>query len=731
MSQTLPSPIAFPEVRRNPTYRFGLFELDTGARELRRSGVKIRLQDQPFQVLQKLLENAGTVVTREDLQSTLWSQDTFVDFETSLNTAIKRLREVLGDSADVPIFVETVPRRGYRFIAPVVTTSPQTSSPVHASAISQPLPMERQGQPTQPSRLRAALFCLVLILAAAFGAAAEWLRAPTAIPRITDWTQLTFNGTAKRNLHRAAGQIFFNELEAGQLALVQLPEAGGLLKTLESSPMNSYVADVSNDGRKLLVGGVKAGHEGGNQFLRLMDLPSASVRVLSVPTGNHAIWTPKGEFLISRDNALYLSDPDGKHERRLVSLPGEAFYLRYSPDGRRIRFSVAGMFADTSAIWEATSDGTNAHPILAGFSDVPRECCGEWTPDGRHFTFISQHNGLGKIWIRREAPAWFGKAGKPMQLTTEPLNFECAVPSEDGKKLFVCAGQPRAELNRLDSKTGEFVPYLGGISAGDLEPSRDGSQLAYAKYPERTLWRSSADGSQPVQLTGSSLQTGLPHWSPDDSQIAFSGAAPGQPWNVYLISSHGGPAEQITHGNTADLDASWSPDGKKLAFSRAGSSTRADGVSVVDIASTYAVYILDVASLQEKKIEGSDGMCCPRWSPDGRYLVGTTSRNQDLVLYDFAAHKWSSATSGLLGIGYMQWSKDSKYVIFDTQWVKDPTFYRLRVEDKRLETIKSLLGIQRFIGSWGSWTGVASDGSPLIVRDVGHQEIYAFDWVLP
>jgi cholera toxin transcriptional activator len=99
--------------------RFGVFELDLNAGELRKSGVKMRLQGQPFQVLALLLERAGEVVTREELQQKLWPADTFVDFDHSLNTAINKVREALGDSASSPRFIETLARRGYRFIAPV------------------------------------------------------------------------------------------------------------------------------------------------------------------------------------------------------------------------------------------------------------------------------------------------------------------------------------------------------------------------------------------------------------------------------------------------------------------------------------------------------------------------------------------------------------------------------------------------------------------------------------
>ena len=118
--------------------RFGIFELDLSAGELRKNGVKLRLQGQPFQVLALLLERAGDVVSREELRQKLWPSDTFVDFDHSVNTAINKVREVLGDSASVPRYVETLPRRGYRFIAPVQADSPSVSSVPESSTISTP-----------------------------------------------------------------------------------------------------------------------------------------------------------------------------------------------------------------------------------------------------------------------------------------------------------------------------------------------------------------------------------------------------------------------------------------------------------------------------------------------------------------------------------------------------------------------------------------------------------------
>ncbi len=150
--------------------RFGVFEIDLSAGELRKNGVKQRLQGQPFQVLTVLLERAGEVVTREELQQKLWPSDTFVDFDHSLNTAINKVREALGDSASSPRFVETLARRGYRFIAPVQTDAPAPKPEIPA-ATAQTAPV-RPVEPLHPElevpiprrSLTRGLFALVQIM---------------------------------------------------------------------------------------------------------------------------------------------------------------------------------------------------------------------------------------------------------------------------------------------------------------------------------------------------------------------------------------------------------------------------------------------------------------------------------------------------------------------------------------------------------------------------------------
>ena len=151
------------------TLRFGIFELDLAAAELRKNGVRIRLQEQPFQVLTLLLERPGEVVSREDLRQRLWPADTFVDFDHSLNTAVNKLREALGDSASSPRYVETLARRGYRFVAPVRAAEavapapapePSLAPPVNAAARQHPeleLPLPHRG-------LTRTLFALIQIM---------------------------------------------------------------------------------------------------------------------------------------------------------------------------------------------------------------------------------------------------------------------------------------------------------------------------------------------------------------------------------------------------------------------------------------------------------------------------------------------------------------------------------------------------------------------------------------
>src|SRR3569833_1685010 len=168
-----------------PRYRFGVFEADASTGELRKQGIRIKLIAQPFQVLLMLLERPGEVLTREEISQSLWSDGTFVDYEHGLNSAVNRIREALGDSAGNPRFVETLARRGYRFVAPVQRiipdpapfsnndgvapvideSNPEVSHLMDLAAGIRPAPAER---PEPPHRLVRAFFLLLQVMYVGF-----------------------------------------------------------------------------------------------------------------------------------------------------------------------------------------------------------------------------------------------------------------------------------------------------------------------------------------------------------------------------------------------------------------------------------------------------------------------------------------------------------------------------------------------------------------------------------
>src|SRR5262249_41118018 len=426
-------------------------------------------------------------------------------------------------------------------------------------------------------------------------------------------------------LQAHGGYIYFNEQLSDRVGLVQVPIAGGLPRVLDASDNGLYLADMSRDGGKLLVLTPDRGNH--RARLRVMELASGSIRDVGTVSGNDASWTPDGKIVYTAIQDVYEVDADASHAHKLFSAPGPVGNIRFSPNGSKMRFTVGSKINADHRLWEARADGSNAHEILAELTEFQEKCCGEWTPDGNYFLFQTVRDGASKIWVVPEHRSLWKVHPRPVQLTTGPPNFYMGVPTPDGKKLIVTSAEPRAELVRYDQDSRQYVPFLGGISAGDLEPSRDAESVVYVRYPEGTLWRAKADGSSATQLTGPSLRVSLPHWAPDGSRIAFSGTRPGKPWNIFLIPSAGGPAEQFTNGAISDLDPTWSPDGKKIAF---GQTRTVGGKDVTSI------QILDLWTRKMEQLPGPDDLCCPRWSADGKFILASHSTYDDLVVYDFA-----------------------------------------------------------------------------------------------
>ena len=237
--------------------------------------------------------------------------------------------------------------------------------------------------------------------------------------------------------------------------------------------------------------------------------------------GGTAAWFPDGkEVVYVRENSLYRAKIDGTESRKIASAAtgGYPFWLRWSPDGSRLRFSV--WTNNGTSLWEVAADGKNLHLLLPGWNNPAAECCGSWTPDCKYFLFQSQRGGTTNIWAVREEGSLLRRVShEPVQLTTGPTSTYEPLPSMDGKKLFVVTAQLRGELVRYDSASHQFTPYLSGISAMGVNFSRDGKWVTYVAYPEGTLWRSKVDGSERLQLTFPPLFCAMPRWSPDEPTL--------------------------------------------------------------------------------------------------------------------------------------------------------------------------------------------------------------------
>ena len=705
--------------------RFGLYELDLEGRQLRKSGVRVKLQEQPFQILCLLLERSGSVVTREELQKKLWPGDTFVEFDLSLNSAVKKLRQALSDDSENPRFIETLYRRGYRFIGPMNGSAHPNFDPVEAAAgpelvtLTAPAQVESSIATGSSKGRRVVYVAVVLLVLLAALVGLFWHRlVPPQAPRVLAFDQITNDGSLKTGVFSDGERLYFSELTGDRFQVAQVSVAGGETSILPTPFANVGVVGITPDESALVVLAFEGTGKGAEKNW-LLPLPSGAPRrmgdfridsLAAAPDGKHA------GFSVRQD--IYLANSDLSEPRKLVTMANLVEGIHFSPDSRRLRFDVYDPRNGASAIWETDRDGQHSRPLLEGWSRYPRECCGNWTPDGRYFLFQSVQNGRASIWALAERANWLAGPSKPVQLTNGPLDFTQPVPSRDGKRIFALGSQPRCEMIRYDGTSG-FAQYLDGRSIRDVAFSPDGKWVAYVTVPEGHLWRSRVDGSDRFRLTPDGMETGLPRWSPDGKRIAFMGTDHKTDFLAYLISSDGTRLRKLIPDAEAGYDPGWSPDGKSIVLSPSSGGQSAN----------QGIIIYDLETGTVSPVPGSKPFFSPRWSPDGRYIAAITNDSTKLMLFDRTSQQWQELVS--LTIGYPSWSHDGQYIYFDTALNEDSAFYRVRISDHRLERLFSLKGMRRYWGPFGPWTGLTPDDTPLLVRDISSQEIYALDWQAP
>jgi eukaryotic-like serine/threonine-protein kinase len=554
----------------------------------------------------------------------------------------------------------------------------------------------------------------VLSVVIAIAALAYVFRPRLPPPTVSNFVQLTHDAAPKLLIGTDGARLYLEE-NLPAPTLCQISVAGGDVVAMPALSPRMYPLSVSPDGSAILM----------SQGVGLCDtcplwaVPTVggSPRRLATAAGPGGAWSPDGEKLAYADsNNLYLADAEGTQPTKLDALPG-ATKFAWSPDGKEIRFTMGDIF-EHQRIWQVSRDGSNLHQFLPGWN-AGAQCCGSWMPDGNYYVFEAD----GQIWARRETGSLLRKANyEPVQLTSGAITYRgfYVVPSKGGKKLFAVEALPRGELERYDSKSKAFTPFLGGISAQDTAFSKDGQWVAYVLFPEGTLWRSKVDGSEKLQLSFPPLYAMQPRWSPDGTELVFWAMETGKPPRIYLTSPSGGAPRELMPDNSTNIqaDGTWSPDGNSIAFT-GGPSGAGPARAEIDIS--------NLKTHQISMLSGSQGFYSPRWSPDGRYLIAMPTDAYSLRLYDFKLHKWSVLASA--NPAYPCWSRNSEYVYFlDRQ--RAPAIVRVSIRDHKLEQIASLKGV-RTTGYFGEWFGLVPDDSPLTLKDVGTEEVVSIDFHEP
>jgi eukaryotic-like serine/threonine-protein kinase len=599
-------------------------------------------------------------------------------------------------------------------VAPPKTTS---GSRPTSGAVPEPPPTRRW--------IGRATLATIAVLALAI--LAYRLAVPLPPPRVSGYAQVTNDAQAKlwpqfgteTPLVTDGSRIYFVEAPTVSPALMQVSTLGGEASKISVPFPVFWIGDISPDRSSLLIPALNSQE---NYYdLWALPLPAGTPRRLGGLQGYDGTWSPDGQHVLFADgHDLFIAKADGTESKKLASLPGRPWWMRWSPDGSRIRISVVNTARGDDSLWEMQPDGTDPHALLQGWNTPSQECCGNWTPDGHYFVFQSTHNGKTQIWAMSEKGSLLRKTNsEPTELTTGPLSYFTPVVSVDGKKLFAIGSQLRGELGRFNQKTSQFEPYLSGISAEGVEFSRDGQWVTYSTYPEGSLWRSRADGSERLQLTFPPLRTLLPRWSPDGKQIVFTGVIHGQGLKTYLVKATGGAPERITPEDRNEGDVNWSPDGNSIVYWSSASWPPGNDLTIS---------ILDLQTRKVSIVPGSEQLFSPHWSPDGRYIAAMPSVGPGLMLFDFKTQKWVELAR--IGASFPNWSRDGNYIYFHT-WGSDLALYRVRISDRKLEKVVSLKGVRLTIGEVGTWCGLGPDDSPLVLRDVGSQEIYALDLQLP
>src|SRR6201987_4583900 len=522
---------------------------------------------------------------------------------------------------------------------------------------------------------------------------------------LTDGSRLYFTVEASLGAGPTPAQVSVNGGETAPIRL-PLPYAGFQLM------------GISPDGSELLVQGFNASEVEVPEWI--VPVTGGSPRRLDDLMAHDGAWSPDKRLVaFAAGDGLFLLDSNNQ-KRKIFTASGIVLWPRWSPDGKRLRFTVEDSSTASSALWEIRADGVGAHLLLPGWNKPSVECCGEWSRDGRYYVFKTGTFAHSDIWAVAEG--FFGMS-RPIQLTAGPLSFSSPSPSLDGKWLYAVGTQNRYETVRLDPLFGQITTLTSLPSLESLDYSRDGRWLAYVSYPDGILWRSRADGSDRLQLTYPPIMAAAPQWSPDGTQIAFTRIRVGEPWQIVVVPAEGGTPQPVFPEARNQSSPAWSGDGQSLIFGRLPWLESGRNLPV-------RLEKVDLQSHKLSEIAGSEDMLKPSVSPDGKYLSAVhTAAAEQLSIYDFGSAKWSKLSSTT---GYRPaWTRDSSALYLIN---REGELQRYRSATGKLESVAKMpdrmppFGLANQSLQGLAFLSIGLDGAPLVARDQGSSQIYAIKW---
>src|SRR5215469_5476585 len=555
-----------PSTERDRVFRFGPFELSEREGELRKSGVRIKLQEQPFRVLIELAANPGKLVSREDLRLKLWPVDTFVDFDVGLNSAIRKLRQALNDDADNPRYIETLAKRGYKFVAPVADSvaSSQPISNVSPAGASGSLPTDGTKSAASEEiqrrsrRLYWGLVAACVLVLVSYGALVAWRRANIPPPLAVE-QQITANP----------------------------PQA----------PINAAV--VSLDGKYVAYADTTGA------YIRHID--TGEVRPLQLPKGFDAFptgWFPDGTHLLLTSAGAAQGKPSlwkvsilGGSPQQLMEHASEA---AISPDGSKIAF-LRGDAVGSLEIWVMGTDGTNLHRIAdatapgasipLGYGTGSQPLTGvhlsavAWSPDGRQLAYLrllkeGARSTLFEAKHSLETVDVDGGKPKVLRISTQLLPVLCW--AVDGRLFYAYRDNPASEREdsgiwsvQVNQKSGELegkpVQLTRGAGRiGGLSVSGDGRRLVLWRansFPQVFLAEIDGETGRFKTPRRVSLDESTNHvyaWTPDSRTVLFSSNRSGTT-KLYRQAIDQAVPEVLVEGRGLFL-ARLNPDGTRVLF---------------------------------------------------------------------------------------------------------------------------------------------------------------------